>query len=248
MIRGIYTSGAGMIAESLRTDVIANNLANASTTGYKKDIAVTKDFRSMLIMRINDGQDRPSIGKLGVGSMVDEVYTEHDPAGVKPTGNPLDLAIEGKGYFAVQTPNGVRYTRNGSFTRSSQGELVTLEGYQVLGQGGPIRVAEPNTKSISISEDGRVLVDNVETDRIRLVSFADSRGLIKEGANLYNTTQQEEPAEGIIRQGALEHSNVNVVAEMVNMIAGYRAYESNAKAVQSHDQLLEKAATEVGRV
>lgn len=249
MIRGIYTSGSGMLAESLRTDVIANNLANASTTGYKKDVAVTKDFRSMLIMRINDGQDRVNIGSLGVGSMVDEVFTDQTPAGATPTGNALDLAIEGPGYFAVQTPSGIRYTRNGAFTRSSQGQLVTLEGYPVLGQGGAINLGTPgDTETITVSEDGRVLLDNIETDRVRLVSFADSRGLLKEGTNLYTTTQQEQPASGIIRQGALEHSNVNVVAEMVNMIAGYRAYETNAKAVQSHDQLLEKAATEVGRI
>lgn len=249
MIRGIYAAGSGMLAETVRTDVIANNLANADTAGYCRDIAVNKDFRSMLIQRINDGQNRPTIGSLGVGATVDEVATIHTPGAIHPTGNKYDLAIEGKGYFAVETPNGVRYTRNGTFTRSSQGELVTQDGYRVLGQGGAIQLGDPQNR-VDIVEDGRIMVDNAESDTLRIVTFADEKQLVKEGASLYAPGgQQEAAAEGfLIRDGFLERSNVNVVAEMVNLITAYRAYEINGKAVRSHDQMLDKAVNQVGQV
>jgi flagellar basal-body rod protein FlgG len=250
MIRGIYAAASGMVAEATRTDVIANNLANADTAGFKKDIAVGKDFRSMLIQRINDGSNRPTIGSLGVGSAIDEVATIHTQGIVRPTGNKYDLAIEGKGYFVVETPAGLRYTRNGSFTRSSEGELVTQDGYRVMGQGGAIQLGDPESK-VYIAEDGRCFIDDAETDTIRIAAFADEKQLVKEGATLFapGAGQQEEPAEGtMISAGFLEHANVNVVAEMVNLITGYRAYEINGKAVQAHDSMLDKAVNEVGRV
>ncbi len=250
MIRGIYVAGSGMMTEATRTDVIANNLANASTAGYRRDIAVGKDFRNMLIQRINDGPNRPVIGGMGVGSVIDEVATIHTPGGMRPTGNKYDLTIEGGGFFAVETPAGVRYTRNGSFTRSAQGELVTQDGYRVLGQGGAIQLGDIEGR-VDIVEDGRIMVDDAEADTLRIVVFADEKQLVKEGATLFaaGPGQQEEPAEGIlVRDGYLENSNVNVVAEMVNLITGYRAYEINSKAVQAHDSLLDKAVNDVGRV
>jgi flagellar basal-body rod protein FlgG len=250
MIRGIYAAGSGMLAETTRTDVIANNLANVNTAGYKKDIAVCKDFRSMLIQRINDGPNRPTIGSLGVGSVVDEVATIHTTGGVRPTGNKYDLAIEGNGYFVIETPAGERYTRNGSFTRSSQGELVTQDGYRVLGQGGAIQMGDPESK-VYIAEDGRVFVDNAETNTLRVAVFADEKQLVKEGASLFapGAGQQAEEAEAItVRDGYIENSNVNAVAEMVNLITAYRAYEINGKAVHAHDQMLDKAVNQVGQV
>jgi len=256
MIRGIYTSGSGMLAESLRTDVIANNLANADTVGYKKDVAVSKDFRSLLIRRINDGQDQPVIGSLGTGAMVDEVATNHTTGSMRPTGNNLDLAIEGSGFFAIQTPNGVRYTRNGSFTLSAQGDLVTHDGNRVLGTGGPINLA--NAKQLSVADDGRIMIRedvqggaaDTEAGTLQIVSFADERQLVKEGSTLFkaNPGAQQAPATVLVRSGSLEQSNVNVVTEMVNMISGYRAYEFNSKAVQAHDELLDKAVNDVGKV
>ncbi len=250
MIRGIYTAGSGMMAEATRTDVTANNLANASTAGYKKDIAVGKDFRSMLIQRINDGSQRPAIGSLGVGAAIDEIATIHTQGSMRPTDNKYDLAIEGKGYFAVETPAGVRYTRNGSFTRSAQGELVTQDGYRVLGLGGAIQLGNPENR-IDFVEDRRILMDDTETDTLRIVSFADESKLVKEGANLFAAApgQQEEPDEtSQVHVGFLELANVNVVAEMVNLITGMRAYEIAGKAVHAQDAMLDKAVNEVGRV
>jgi len=247
MIRGIYTAASGMVAESLRTDTIANNLANVNTAGYKKDVAISKDFRSMYIQRINDGTDAPVIGNMGVGSVIDEIAPIHSAGPMVQTGNTFDLAIDGQGYFTVDTPNGVRYTRNGSFTRNALGELVTQDGYRVLGQNGPLRV---NGDKVAVSGDGQVSVDGMVTGSLQLVNFADEKQLTKEGSSLYVAAAcaQTSPMEGIVRQGVVEQSNVNAVSEMVNMIAGYRAYETNAKAVQAQDELLDKAVNEVAKV
>ena len=247
MIRGIYSSASGMMAEMTRTDATANNLANANTTGYKKDVAVSKDFASVMITRINDGQNT-DIGSLGRGTVIDEIAVDQEAGAIRTTGNDLDMAVDGKGYFAVQTPNGVRYTRNGTFTRSSQGELVTQDGYQVLGQyGAPIRLTD--TKFV-VNANGAVFNNGIQTGQLQVVDFADERQLTKEGASLFVAAgnAQQQPASGSVRQGTLETSNVNVVAEMVNLITGYRAYETNSKAVQAHDQLLDKAVNEVGKV
>lgn len=245
MIRGIYTAASGMLAETTRTDTIANNLANGNTTGYKKDIAISKDFASILIHRINDGQNQETIGKLGLGTLIDEIATIQTGGSMRPTGNTLDFAVDGKGYFAVETAAGVRYTRNGAFSRNRQDELVTGDGYRVLGKNGPIRI--PDGK-VTVDETGRMTVDGVEAGQLRLVDFADERQLIKEGASLFSAPNNGQAASGKVAQGVLEQSNVNIVSEMVNLIAGYRAYEVNAKTVQAHDQLLDKAVNEVGKV
>jgi len=247
MIRGLYTAASGMLAEAQRTDVISNNLANVTTAGFKKDVTITKDFASLLISRVNDGVEAPAIGSLGVGVMVDEVATDYSTGTVKTTGNDFDLAIEGKGFFAVQTPQGKRYTRNGTFAKSSRGELVTSDGYQVLGTNGPILV---NDGKMTVSTNGRVMVGNNEVGTLQLVDFADERQLTKEGAGMFIAAdnQQEQPAAGSVKQGALEMANVNVVGEMVNLISNYRAYEINGKVIQSHDNLLGKAANDVGKL
>lgn len=245
MIRGIYTAGSGMLAETVRADATANNLANSNTTGYKKDVAISKDFASLLIRRINDGQESPAIGTLGVGTLIDEIATIHTGGALSPSGNPLDFAIDGKGYFVVQTPAGERFTRNGSFSRNGQGELVTSEGHRVLGQNGAIIIPDGN---ISVEESGRITVDGVEVGQIQVVEFANERELVKEGNSLFRAPTNGQQATGKVVQGCLERSNVNVIAEMMNMITGYRAYEVNAKTVQAHDQLLDKAVNEVGKV
>lgn len=247
MVRGIYTAASGMVAESQRTDAIANNMANVDTTGYKRDITITKDFGSMMIKQVGAGSNQSDIGSMGYGSVVDEIATIHDPGQILPTGNPLDLAISGNGYFTVQTANGLRYTRNGSFYRSAQGDLVTATGDKVMGTNGPVRL---NGSKISIGSDGIVKVDGVQTSQLQLAEFAnDKAALSKEGSSLYVSTGAQQPtkATGSVEQGSLERSNVNVVTEMVNLIAGYRAYEINGKVVQAHDSLLDKAVNQVGK-
>ncbi|WP_094603931.1 Flagellar basal-body rod protein FlgG [Sporomusa silvacetica DSM 10669] len=246
MIRGIYTAASGMLAETTRADTIANNLANGNTAGYKKDVAISKDFASVLIQRINDGPEAPVIGGLGVGTVIDEIATIQSTGAMRYSGNPLDFAIDGKGFFAVQTAAGIRYTRNGAFTRNGRGRLVTADGQEVLGQNGPITL--PDGGQVTVDSTGNVSVEGATVGQLRVVEFDNERELIKEGANLFQAPNNGRQATGKVSQGFLEQSNVNVISEMVNLISGYRAYELNAKTVQTHDQLLDKAVNEVGKI
>ena len=188
---------------------------------------------------------------MGSGVWLDAIATRHTSGIMHPTGNTLDFALEGKGFFAVDTPAGIRYTRNGSFTRSSTGELVTQDGYRVLGQNGPINLDPAGQAGIvTVAEDARLFLDGVENNTFQLFGFEDENRLRKEGANLFRPPEGMEAQASTphVRQGFIELSNVNVVSEMVNMIAGYRAYETNSKVVQAHDTLLDKAANEVARL
>jgi len=257
MIRGIYTAASGMMAEETRNAVIANNLANVNTVGYKKDIAVSKEFSSILLKRMNDGPNSPAIGNVGLGTTIDQVVTSQAQGSVRVTGNPLDVAINGSGFFTVETPNGIRYTRNGEFTRSADGVLVTTEGFPVQGEDGPIQLG--NAQTVTISPDGRVLLgDNSQPSatasqagKLAITTFVDDRQLVKEGNSLLVAPPGAETADSStagLRQGALEESNVNVITEMVNMINGQRAFDMNAKMIKIHTDELDKAVNEVGRV
>ena len=267
MWRGLYTAATGMITESYRTDTIANNLANANTTGFKRDDAVSKEFEPMLIHRIDDmskiqrdvttfkgfslNNNAPVIGELGLGSEIDEIVTDHSQGSFQTTGNPFDLAISGEGYFMVNTPQGQRYTRDGNFYRSSTGRLVNVNGYNVLDdRGRPIDIPDEAT-TIIVGPNGNITMnDNVPVAQIGLFQFqGGDQVMMKQGDNLYRTNgnPRRMNATGEIQQGVLERSNTNVVSEMVNMIANYRAYEANSRAVVTQDTMLEKSVNEVGR-
>ena len=273
MWRGLYAAASGMITETKRTDTIANNLANADTTGFKKDVAVSKEFEPMFIRRINDYDPRtkvtsfkgfslngrpPRVGTLGVGASIAEIATDREQGAMKTTGNPLDVAIAGDGFFAVQTDQGVRYTRDGAFVRSSTGQLQNMKGQPVLNaQGRPITIPG-DASHIIIGARGEIAVGNPQNDmtyqrvdQLMFVSFGpDRRAILKQGDNLWNPREGAvpEPAEGEIQQGCLEASNANVVMDMVELINNQRIYEAGAKAVTTQDTMLEKAVTEVGRV
>ena len=266
MWRGLYTAGAGMITETKRTDTIANNLANANTSGYKRDDAINREFAPMLIRRINDGKMQndvtsikgfslggtaPVVGTLGLGSYIDEIATDHTQGGLQTTGNPLDLAVSGNGYFAVQTPQGVRYTRDGNFYKSARGQLQTVNGQAVLdNQGRPITIPA-GTTTVSVGDKGQILADGQPLATLQFVQFGpDRRALLKQGNSLYypQAGAQPQPATGVIQQGMLENSNTNVVSEMVELINNYRIYEAGSKAVTTQDTMLDKSVNEVGKV
>ena len=265
MWRGLYTAGAGMITETKRTDTLANNLANANTTGYKRDEAINREFRPMLIRRINDGVNHndvtsfkqfhvgeayPVVGTLGLGSYIDEIATEHSQGAFETTGNPLDLAISGEGYFAIQTPNGVRYTRDGNFYKSARGQIQTVNGQTVLGRNGQGITIPEETTSIMVGSQGEVYADNVQIGQLQFVQFNNRRAVLKQGNNLYYPQEgaRPQPATGEIQQGLLERSNTNVVSEMVELINNYRVYEAGSKAVTTQDTMLDKSVNEVGRL
>ncbi len=278
MLRGIYTGASGMIAQQARIDTLANNLANVDKTAYKKDLTVFKAFPDMVIRRINDDglgivpagsyDTMPYVGKLGTGVEVNEVYTKFDQGALQRTENPFDLALDGKGFFSVQTERGERYSRDGSFTISKDGDLVTRNGNLVMGENGPIKVQKNN---FIVNERGEVLVnmalsldsrdvvgmtnnnweEPVVIDRLKIVDFENIREIKKEGDSLYSETELSGPplpaVKNKIFQGFLEKSNVNAVREMVDMIEVQRSYEANQKSILTHDQTLGRLINEVGR-
>lgn len=267
MWRGLYTAATGMIAETRRTDTIANNLANANTTGYKRDDAVTMDFEPMLLRRINDktgtqqevtsfkgfslGTNAPVVGELGLGAQVADIVTDHAQGAFQTTGNQLDFGIEGEGYFRIATPRGERYTRDGNFYRNADSRLVNVNGEDVLDSQGRAITIPPEAADFNVTPEGRITANGVFVAQLGLVSFpGGDRIMVKEGNNLYRVAdpqQQPQQATGSIQQGVLERSNTEVVSEMVNLIANYRAYEASSRAVVTQDGMLDKAVNEVGR-
>ncbi len=255
MLRGLYIGATGMNVQAKRMEVISNDIANASTTGYKKDTAVVSSFREELYTRLNDQKNnvpnnRP-IGTMTLGAKINEVFTDYSQGSLIKTDNMVDLAIQGDGFFVVQTPNGERYTRDGSFVINSQGALVTKEGYAVMGQDGPINFDEEfmqNGGEVTIKEDGQVLRGLELIDTLNLVSFENNNQLVKLNDNLYEGQGARLPFTGTLMQGYVEAANVNPVTAMVDMITVSRAYEANQKVVQTYDQLLGKAVNEVGRL
>ena len=186
---------------------------------------------------------------LGLGSAVDEIATDHLQGALQTTGNTYDFAISGEGYFVVDTPQGPRYTRDGSFYRSASGQLQNVRGQAVLSaQGRPINIPADATR-VNVSGDGRIYVGNAEIAQLGFVQFDAPDAVIKQGDNLYRPQEGARPtqATGTIEQGLLEMSNTSIVTEMVELINNYRVYEAGSRAVQTQDSLLDKAVNDVGR-
>ena len=254
MIRGWYTGASGMTAQQNRLDAISNNLANVDTTAYKRDVAVSKNFSELLIRRMEDdgvyktpfgsSDVAPIIGKLGLGVETNELYTIFEQGSFKGTSSNTDMALSGEGYFAVSTPTGEKYTRNGNFIIGKEGYLTTKEGYPVIGENGPIQLQDVN---YIVNENGILYTSDemTEIDRFKIVRFDNERYIKKIGSSLYEATDISGPAfiaEGNerpgIMQGFVETSNVNVVNEMVQMIEVNRAYEANQKTITSEDSMM----------
>jgi len=283
MIRGLYTASSGMDAQQHRLDALSNNLANVDLVGYKRDTSVHKAFPEMLIRRFNDNgvhqfpigsvDSAPIVGKLGAGVEYNESFTVFEQGALKETSNPFDIALDGDGFFTIQTNEGERYTRNGSFILGKEGFLLTKEGYPVLGEEGPIQIKLNNFtidakgrifQNGELSDNPRRLVSMEENDwaetelvdTLKLVRFEGhgNRFLKKQGSSLWNsnnesgepfmTSLEERPK---VLQGFLEASNVNPVTEMVNMIEVNRAYEANQKVITSQDSLLNKLINQAAK-
>ena len=256
MVRGLYTAYTGMIQQQNRLDVVSNNLANSTTVGFKKEGSTSQAFDEVLTIKIKDAStnylDLP-VGNMSLGVKVGETYTDYTQGSFKQTKNTFDVAIAGDGFFSISytSKNGVEstmYTRDGSFTLTSDGYLVTKDGDYVLGQDGPINI--PTEASVAIDEEGRIFADGEYVDSFAIADFEDYNYLEKYGENLYQTVDGATltAADAWVRQGYIEASNVNVVTEMVNMITITRAYESNQKVIHTIDGMLDKAVNNVGRV
>src|SRR6056297_534808 len=232
-----------------RMDITSNNLANADTGGFKKTNSVQRTFSELLISRL-DKQGKTELGALGSGVEIAENYTDYSGGNIEHTGNKLDIAIKGDGFFTVQTPNGIRYTRNGSFSLNNQNQIVNKRGHILLNQNGEPIQTVPG-REFSIDKAGQLYFGELEGERINIVDFADYRNLSKEGDNLYQTADGIEgtpTGEVQVMQGYLESSNVNIVQEMASMIQTTRAYETNQKMIQTIDNSLDKAVNDVGRL
>ncbi len=258
MISSLWIAKTGLEAQQVKLDTISNNLANVSTTGFKRSRAV---FQDLLYQDMRQPGAMSSVqtnlpSGLQIGAGVQAVATErlHTQGNLEQTGNSKDIAIQGKGFFAVQLPDGTNaYTRDGSFQIDQNGQLVTASGFPVV----PAGVIPPNALSISVAQDGTVSVtqpgttQNMQVGQMQLTTFINPTGLQSIGGNLYRETTASGPRNdsipGINGAGLLQHkyvetSNVNVVEEMVNMIATQRAYEINSKAVETSDQMLQRLA------
>jgi len=257
MLRGLYTAASGMLRAQKKMDVVSNNLANVSTTGYKKDIAVTQAFPEMMVKRIggsNSAQSKESnIGNMSLGADIVQIYTAYTQGQLNKTDVDTDISISGSpnAFFAVsvQGENGAveMYTRDGSWIVNQDGYLTTREGYMVLGQNGPVRIAAGDFK---VNKDGSINVNGNIVDTLRVVEFVDTTGLQKIGNNLVQAPEglQTRPFSGEVIQGYIEDSNVNAIEEMVDIITALRSYEANQKVIQSYDSTLEKTVNDIGRV
>lgn len=224
-IPGIYRAVDASLAQKLKFDTISNNLANINVNAFKKDIV---SFDKALAIRSS-------------------LTTDFTLGPIRYTGNELDVALGSTGFFKIQTPLGIRYSRNGSFTRNIDSILITKNGYPVLGQNGTIKI---NGTDVSIGSDGQVVVNGQPVDKVAVVDFKQPQLLKKEGGSCYVYQGKEKDifaAENVIvHQGYVEKSNVNVTGEMIKMVEALRTFESAQKVIQCMDELNRKMVNDVG--
>ena len=256
MMRGLWSAASGMLAQQTNLDVISNNLANINTTGFKKSRA---DFQDLMYQTMRDAgtttgtDNKVPVGiQIGLGTRTSDIQKDFSTGDFQTTNNPLDVAIQGEGFLCVDMPDGTKaYSRDGSLKLDDKSRLVNSDGYPL---DPPITI-DPTAESVTIGQDGSISLNikgqiTSTGSKIQLSRFANPAGLNSIGGNLYLPTDASGTATagdagsdgmGTIAQNTLEMSNVQVVQEMVNMIVAQRAYESNSKAIQSCDQMLQMA-------
>ena len=256
-MRALWTAATGMHAQQLTLDVISNNLANVQTAGFKRSRVDFQDLVYEILQAPGaasaQGQEVPSGFQVGHGSRAVATQRLFIKGDLQQTGNPLDLAVEGDGFFQVQLPSGdTGYTRSGAFKKNSQGQLVTSDGFAVQ----PQITIPPNAISVSVGVDGTVSVLQAgqaqpqTVGNVEIVRFINPGGLQSQGRNLFIPSQASGDATpgtpgsdglGTLLQGFVEGSNVNVVEEMVGMIVTQRAYEINSRAIRTADEMMQTA-------
>ena len=233
MLKGIHTSASGMIPQARKQEVIANNVANATTPGFKADRLFTKELTNAV------AKQQPTRSPWET-PMLDKTYVDFAPGTFDQTGNPLDLAIDGDGFFQLQDAEGNRFlSRSGHFTVDAEGFIAHPDGLRLIGEGGPIAAGDGQ---VAVDPDGTVQVDGLTVARIVPVQVPDLMQLEKVGSSLFAVSEGQELASSTnseIRQGYLETANVDIVQEMVEMIVTYREYEANAKSMTTQDQTLD---------
>ncbi|PIR00156.1 MAG: flagellar basal-body rod protein FlgF [Nitrospinae bacterium CG11_big_fil_rev_8_21_14_0_20_45_15] len=261
MQEGIYIAASAGLKQQSKLDIIANNLANLNNTGFKRDGVVFKEmiapfqknggFEEARNALLPPDQSNTNVAYVGIN----DFYTDHKQGGVLETGNTLDLALEGDGFFQIGTSAGTRYSRKGNFRLDTQNRLVTQEGDPVLGKNGAPVVINAVGGDISIAADGIVSVgkglNNANLGQINVVRFENRDQLVKEGSGLYKKGSpdlQEEAKTTSVLQGYLETSNVNTMEEMTDMITTMRGFEAYQKVIQSIDDINGQSVNTIGRV
>lgn len=277
-MKNIWVPLSGQIAQQRKVETIANNIANANTPGFKKEQLVFKEYLTAL----NKGVDQVDLprkewkpddfyrtqGAQNAYVAVDGSYTSHEQGPLQPTGNPLDLALNGKGFYEVLTPSGIRYTRNANFTLSSEGEIVTNRGYKLLSKinsdenfekpdtlsndDANSRVIKiPNSKKLSISKNGEIFNENGLIEEISIIEFKDLHALKKQGHSLFINNDQNNlkrtNIETTSNQGFIEGSNVNAIREMSELIKAHRHFENIQKAISTYDSISGKAVNDISK-
>ncbi len=255
MIRGMYTAASGMISTLTANDTLANNLANVSTVGFKRNGVNFQAFPEMLIQKIQGGNNQ-ELGGISTGNKLLEARIDFTQGAVTETGNTFDMAIHGDGFFKLRSPEGqIYYTRAGNFTVNNQGFLVTQAGDFVQGMLGDIQF-NLDEGQVRVSKDGSITVGERNLDKLVITRFQDNRALEKAGDTKFQESQISEilpealPGEDPgyqVYQGKLERGNTNVITELVNSIQGMRLYEALQRNIRFHNEALEKTVNEVGR-
>lgn len=256
MIRGLYTAASGMILNNQQSDIIDQNLENMNSPGYRQEGERVTSFPRLLVNRLTSADsetqaaEKVRLGVMGTGVYADRKYYNEELGKLRETGNTTDLALNSGGYFAVETLQGERYTRNGHFQLDPSGMLRTAGGNMVLGENGAIG---PLPAHFEITQDGTIIDKDKQAviDRLRIVDIP-AADLQRDGlTSLYRTGNEPNTVLGQdvrIQQGFIEESNVDINAQMVKMIQVMRSYSANQKVIQTHDSLLQKAVNEIGKV
>jgi len=285
MLKGLYTAYTGMLNEQHRMDVLANNLANSTTNGFKKEGTTSQAFDNVLAYKIKDLSEPGNLPRplaknrvvdenelnnpdnedylerrvrrtgLNLGVKIGENYVDYSEGPIKETGNPFDLAISDRGFFAVEYTNkagdtSTKYTRDGNFTMNLQGYLVTQDGDFVLDENGR-RIRMETELPVSIDRNGNITQDGAFVATIGLTDFEDYDYLERFGENYFQPiegAEETDEVESQIYAGYLEMANISVVTEMVNMITLQRQYESNQKVITTYDDTLDQAVSQIGRL
>lgn len=228
------TAIIGALRQETRFNIISNNLSNIQTVGFKKEIPIFKSTLNQALKKV--GQD-----------LENSIFVSFRQGEFQETGNPFDFGIDGEGFFKVETPFGIRYTRAGRFKLNQDKLLTTYEGYPLLGRGGPIKIEGQN---ITVEQDGAVKVNGNLVGKIDLVTFKDLKTLKKMGHHLFFVEGEEEVVvlTPRILQGFLESSNINVIEEMVQLMDAFRSYESCIKVIQSQDEMDSNIVNNLGKI
>ena len=255
MLNGMKMATQGMITQAAKQDIITNNLANVGTAGFRKESATIRSFTEILNREVGGSGMTQSSYEIATapgmevsGGLKTGSVTHNAQGSLKETGSPFDMALDdnGRGYFTIQSEEGVRFTRAGNFHLSTDGYLVTAEGAKVMGHRGPIQLHGSN---FQVSNDGVISCDGKAIDKVLVSVFEGDGQMRRTGDNQFSANTSVRASNDFqLKQGYVEQSNVNAITEMVDMMMVTRNYEANQKVLQAHDKVLEKAVSEVGRV